>query len=111
LTNQKTKINKKRVEVFVVEQNNIGPKKERTWLQEWVRKDFWYILICMLAIAACVYTYNDVGNKIQECNVNWATQLTECGCICTKCPYIFEDVQGYNPDTGMIEDIINAPET
>ena len=47
---------------------------------EWVRSDFWIIIILLLALLGCLYTINSVGNYQQAINDAWEIQWEQSGC-------------------------------
>jgi len=49
--------------------------------KEFVKRDFWYILVCMLAILGCMYTLHQNNEVLNTCNTVWA-EYVEDHCAC-----------------------------
>lgn len=60
-------------------------KKEKDLhpFQQFIRRDFWYILVIMFALFACIYTILHTGEYVDNCNQYWEEQFIEKGCSCT----------------------------
>lgn len=59
---------------------------EKNKLIEWLKKDWVVIIVCLLALCACVYTSHQATNYSNKCNQHWQEQWEKAGC----------SVHGYN---------------
>lgn len=62
-----------------------------------VGRDFVYIVVCLIAILACMYTLMTVGQYQQKCNAHWESQIAMCKCECVPGKY-YEDF-----DLGLVK--------
>ena len=51
--------------------------------QEFIKRDFWYILVCMIALLGCIYTLHQGNNMINTCNEVWSEYL-DTYCVCSR---------------------------
>lgn len=49
--------------------------------KEFLRRDFIYIIVCLFAVLACLYTIYTVSDYQQQCNEYWLQQWEESGCF------------------------------
>lgn len=47
---------------------------------EWVQRDFWVVVICLMSLLACLYTALQVGTYEAAINRAWALQWERSGC-------------------------------
>ena len=47
---------------------------------EFIKRDLLYIIVCLLAILACVYTIESVQEFQDHCNIYWTDQVKDCNC-------------------------------
>jgi len=47
------------------------------WAVDWVKKDFIIIIVCLMAMLACLYTIYMAKDYNQQCNEHWAEQWNE----------------------------------
>jgi len=50
-------------------------EKKQSRLSEFIKRDFWYILICLFALFSCVVTIDDAGDYQRDCNEHWLKQI------------------------------------
>ena len=87
-------------------------KKDR--FKEFLVRDFWYILVMLIALFACFYVWDHQDDMLRECNDHWLEQWEECNCMCMAVwePENDMDVKADNP--GMypppLENIVTNPE-
>lgn len=48
-----------------------------------IRKDFFLILLCIIALGTCAYTIASVKTLTNECNQYWVNQMQKAGCSFT----------------------------
>lgn len=63
---------------------NENNKKNKTInLIDWIKKDWYVIVVLIFALFACIYTLNNTNKYINECNEHWQEQvdiiLEQCG--------------------------------
>lgn len=51
-------------------------------IQEFVRRDFMYIVVVLLALFACLYTLGSVKEYNNQCNAHWEQQIKDAGGFC-----------------------------
>ena len=50
-------------------------------IREFIKRDFWYILLLMLAVLGCMYTMHQINNVTNACNQAWSEYIdTYCTC-------------------------------
>lgn len=54
--------------------------KKEIWLLKWIQNDFWYILICLFALFACMWTIYGSMEYQNQINDFWYEQIEECVC-------------------------------
>ena len=47
---------------------------------EFIKRDLLYIIVCLLAILACVYTIESVQEFEDHCNIYWTDVMKNCEC-------------------------------
>jgi hypothetical protein len=59
-------------------------KEERNFrpFLEFVKRDFVYIILLLVAVLGCMYTLYNVGDYQQQCNEHWIEQMNMGNCIC-----------------------------
>lgn len=59
---------------------------------EYIRKDFFIIVVCLIAILACLLIYSPAAKVIHECNINCEQQFYEkCKTDAVFQPFIMND--------------------
>lgn len=58
----------------------MASESNKYWL--WVKKDFIYIVVCLIALIACLYTIASVQNYQNECNEHWVEQIQPIVDVC-----------------------------
>lgn len=51
----------------------------RSW-REWIKRDFIYIIVCLIALLICMVSLLDVANYQEQCNDHWVEQWENSGC-------------------------------
>lgn len=83
-----------------------------------IRRDFFYILLLLFALFACIYTWYSVDDIVYETNQHWIEQFDRCGCLCLGEWETAEQFEGdphwdgvgiyQQPKNYTLEDIQNA---
>ncbi len=55
--------------------------KKYGWFIAWIRKDFIYLFVLILAMLCLVYINNHMTDVVDECNAHWIAQAKEAGCM------------------------------
>ena len=51
------------------------------WIKQFIKRDFWYILVLCLALCGCIYTMYHVDAELDKCNDAWQEFVDEhCAC-------------------------------
>ena len=49
-------------------------------LIEFMKRDFVYIIVCLVALLVCLYTIESVQEFQDHCNEHWTEQMKNCEC-------------------------------
>jgi len=49
-------------------------------LKSFIKRDMVYIIVCLMAIIACLYTIESVHEYQDHCNIHWTEQISKCNC-------------------------------
>lgn len=47
---------------------------------EFLKRDMVYIIVCLVAILACLYTIESVQEFEDHCNMHWTEEIKSCNC-------------------------------
>jgi len=70
-------------------------KMNKEKLLSFIKRDFVYIVLCLIVLLACAYTLYAVGDYQQTCNQHWSKQFEK------RCPLI-EDYTMFNQSFNLI---------
>jgi len=51
-------------------------------IKEWIKKDFWIILLCMITILICIITMINTERVVEKVNQHWFEEMKTCNCFC-----------------------------
>lgn len=57
-------------------------------LMDWLKRDWYVVLVLVFALFACIYTINNTGKYVNACNEHWTQQVQP---ILDRC-YVSESV-------------------
>lgn len=53
-------------------------------VKAWLKRDFTYIVVCLLAIMCCLWAIASIQAYQNDCNEHWIEQINECNCLCLQ---------------------------
>lgn len=65
-------------------------RTENKWTQ-WIRKDFWYLILLGIALLALLWTMLDAKTYEAQCNEYWLQAIQKCECACFQQPIPYND--------------------
>lgn len=70
-----------------------------------IKRDYPYIIMCLVCLIVLVYTLAAIGNFVNQCNAHWINEMEECACACVEPSDLWNKTFSF---TEPMEDILNG---